>query len=266
MRTTASHPAARIPPLHRWLHAARKQLPLLRTLTLSLYLPLTLLFAALCLQRAVPVTVLLRDANSMAATGLFYQGALSHLGVLLWWAAAVVSAFTYVVLRRAPRQPERVGGSRAFFLYLSVFTAVLTLDDMFMLHEEALPNYVGVPEEAVYLSYGVLALGFVRFLPVIFRTPFLLLALALGFFAFSVLTDYGMLRFLFELPEGAGLVIEDLSKALGIVSWLGYTVHTAHKQVTCHLQVPLETPATVLGRIRPPSAKMSPLKPMEKVS
>jgi hypothetical protein len=256
MREHPFHPTAPIPPLRRWVHRARTQVPLLRRLTLTLYLPLTLLYAALALQNAVPIALLLRDSNSMAESGLFYQGALSSLGVLLWWGAAVVSAFTFVLLGRAPQPSTTLQGSRAFFLYFAVFTGILTLDDLFMLHEEALPNYLGIPEAVVYACYGILAFGFVRFIPFVFRTNFVLLALAFGFFAFSVLTDFGLLRFLFGMSGGASLVIEDLSKLLGIVSWFGYTLSSSMKATTRAFYAPvLESSA---ARPQPPRTERLP--------
>lgn len=248
-------PTARIPPLRRWLHAARKQGLLVRSLILSVYLPITLIYAVLALSSGRLLALLIRDPNSMADTGLFYQGALSHLGVLLWWAASVISAFASVLIGRAPHKGRR--GTRAFFLYLAILTGFLALDDLFMLHEEVFPNYLGIPESVVYAGYGVLALGFTRFLPVIYRTPFALLALGFGFFLFSVLSDFGMLRVLFGLSGGVSLALEDLSKALGIVSWFAYALSAGLQEVRRHLDAPLPEQAVAVREYSVPSVQLT---------
>lgn len=119
------------------------------------------------------------------------------------------------------------GLGKAFLVYIAVFSGLLALDDLFMLHEEVLPVWLGIPELALYAVYGVLAAGFTGFIRLLLETDFLLLGLAFSFFVLSVLTDQGMLRFLFDVRGNAGLVIEDLTKMLGIVCWLVFSLRTA---------------------------------------
>lgn len=134
----------------------------MRATFLTTYLPILVLLALLSFQDTVQLGELIRDPNSVGSFP-FYVGALSNIGVLFWWSAAVVAAFTYVLLRGVKQADQRVKEARAFFLYAALFTALLALDDLFMLHEEAFPVYLGVSEMAVYAVYGLLAGGLLLF-------------------------------------------------------------------------------------------------------
>ncbi len=213
----------------------RRQLPLLGRLSLTVLLPVVALYLLVALQRLVPFGVLLRDANATAYDprfGLpFYRGALSNLGILLWWSAATVYAFTAALLRR---RALGTGPGRTFLVYLAGFTGLLALDDLFMLHEEVLPVRLGVPEAAVYALYGAAAAGLLWFVRELLDTDFLVLGLAFVFFACSVLIDAGVLL-LFGLSGGASLFAEDLAKMLGIVLWLVFALRTAKAVLARHV-------------------------------
>lgn len=184
-------------------------------------------YALAALQPFVPLAVLLRDANATARateTGLpFYRGALSNLGILLWWGAANVYAFAaYLAHPRALGS----GPHRAFLTYMALFTGLLALDDLFMIHEEILPVRLGVPEAGMYALYGALAAGLVWFVHELMTTDFMVLGLAFAFFALSVVFDQGLLR-QFGLPALVSLLAEDLSKMLGIALWFAFALRTA---------------------------------------
>ena len=210
------------------LFRLHQQVPLLRTVILTVFLPVVLIYLVLAVQRLVPVSLLLRDANAEVHDPqggvMFYRGALSNIGILLWWTSASVCAFAAFLFRF--KQPSW-SLSRVFLVYMAVFTGLLALDDLFMFHEEVLPVRLGISELALYAVYGVLAAGFVGFIELLLETDFLLLGLAFGFFAFSVLTDQGMLGSLFDIRGGAELVAEDLAKMLGIICWLIFSLRTA---------------------------------------
>lgn len=219
-------PPARANPLRAILRLDR-QVPLLRTVALTALLPVVVLYLVVAFQRAVPFALLLRDANASAydpALGvMFYRGALSNLGILLWWAAASVYAFSTYLARGTARSLP----IRAFLLYMALFTGLLALDDLFMLHEEVLPIRLGIAEVVLYVIYGALAAGLVAFVNLLLETAFLLLGLAFAFFAVSVFTDQGLALFAINLPPGANLLLEDLTKMLGIVCWLVFAVQTS---------------------------------------
>lgn len=205
--------------------SVERQGAFLLKVTVWVYLPIVLIYGLLGLQDAALTEVLLQDPNMRLAHTLeappgarYYRGALSHLGVLLWWSAAVVGALTYAVLRVGPTSEQRA--TAAFFLCFAGFSALLALDDLFMLHEGVLPHHLGIPEWLVFILYGraalLLGVGFGRF---VLRSDAGLLALALGFFALSILVDEGLLLFLNGVAQGQRTVLEEAAKLLGVVSW-----------------------------------------------
>ena len=119
----------------------------MRRFALTILLPVVMIYVVLDLQRVVPIKLLLRDANAEAHDPtlglLFFQGAFSNVGILLWWTAAIVSAFTYFLLRIVLRTRATTRLSKTFLLYMALFTGVLVLDDLFMLHEEVFPVRLG---------------------------------------------------------------------------------------------------------------------------
>ena len=242
------------------LFRLHQQVPLLRTVILTVFLPVVLIYLVLAVQRFVPVSLLLRDANAEVrdpqGSVMFYRGALSNIGILLWWTSASVCAFAAFLFRF--KQPSWSLG-RVFLVYMTVFTGLLVLDDLFMFHEEVLPVRLGISELALYAVYGVLAAGFVGFIELLLETDFLLLGLAFGFFAFSVLTDQGMLGSLFSIRGGAELIAEDLAKMLGIICWLIFSLRTAVQLLrspeTASAPFPQESAETVVTKVGQPKTQ-----------
>lgn len=206
----------------------RNQAPALRAVGAVLLLPIVVLYVVVALQPFMPFALLLRDANSHlndAAYGTaFFYGALSNLGVLLWWSAACVCAFAAFLLSRHTRSHAL---QRAFLAYLALFTGLLALDDLFMLHEGVLPVLLGVPESVMFVLYGALSVGFVAFWRIILEADFGFLMLAFSFFALSVAADQNMFIVLFNISAGVNLLFEDLAKMLGIVCWLVFALRFA---------------------------------------
>jgi|GEM_PF-2330294 len=136
----------------------------------------------------------------------FYSGAVSNLGILLWAAAAAIAAFAATLLNDAR--------ARRFFLATSGFTAFLMIDDLFMLHEEALPA-LGVPEPAVYAAYlAAAALYGGVFLRDIFAARAALALLAALAMAASIIED--QTKILWPIHN----FVEDGAKLTGIYCWL----------------------------------------------
>src|SRR5689334_24947646 len=80
-------------------------------------------------------------------------GAQSMLGGLAWISAAVVAFVTVAVLRRTGKgRQERTW----FLLGMGVFTLVMGVDDIFLLHDGLGPRYLGIDERPFLLAYGVL--------------------------------------------------------------------------------------------------------------
>lgn len=142
------------------------------------------------------------------------MGAISNLGILLWATTVAVCLFTATVLQKHhPEAPQRT-----FLLCFGLFTSVLMIDDLFMIHEEIAPRYLFVDEVYVLGMYGLLlGGGIVYFGRVILSTPYAYLLTALLFFGGSIVIDL-----VWDVWSEWPVFLEDSAKFLGIVSWLGY--------------------------------------------
>jgi hypothetical protein len=165
-------------------------------------------------QTRVPPQFLVRDPSQTAQYPP-YLGLISYLGVLAWSAAAAIGLFAGAIGRdRALRALLLAGGG---------LSALLGIDDLVTLHEYVFPEYLGIAEDAVLLVYGLLLAAFlIGFAAVILRrTDFLVLGLALGFFAASEMFDQGFLE------QGLNFLLDDGLKLFGIVLWATYLIRTS---------------------------------------
>jgi len=203
---------------------ARTQVGALRSLLLLTYGPALLVLAGAAVAyevRGIPTGYLTRDPAALAQAP-FYIGAISNLGMLGWSAGAAACALAYALLRRDGGPSE----SRRFFLASGLLTAVLLVDDLFLVHDQIAPRYFRVPEEAILAVYAACAAAYLaRFGAAIRGTDFLPLALALGFFAASLAAD------LWLAASPYSHLVEDGCKLIGIASWSAYFTHTALQQL-----------------------------------
>lgn len=199
---------------------------LLRSLLQALlvaWLPVFLLYAVATLLTTTS-TVTMRQLTQDPTTVLdapFYIGIISTIGNVLWVAAATVCLFTPLFLSRWISKPWR-----DFLLFSGLFTILLLFDDVFLLHDDILPNYLNVSGEIYGVTYVLLILFYLlRFRQRILHSNYLLLGIALACFATSAGVDlaYEPLRDLFS-PRLV-LLVEDGAKLLGITTWLAYFVH-----------------------------------------
>ena len=160
--------------------------------------------------RSVPIAFFLRDpVSTLNANPL--TGMLSNLGVLVWCSAAGVCFFTRAIVPR-----ERDNEMRSFLLWSGLLTSVLLLDDLLVFHESLAPSYLGVSEQAVFLSYGIATAWYlVRFRRIVLDREVRVLFAALAFFALSLAID----EFQEEWTSPWRILFEDGFKLLGIVSW-----------------------------------------------
>jgi hypothetical protein len=151
-----------------------------------------------------------------------YAGVVSNLGILLWTAAAAVSAFVWLVLRRTPAPPL----PPAFFLGSALVSTLLLLDDFFLIHERWVPIMLGIEEKLVFAGYGLVVLYYLaRWRHTILRTEFLLLAAAFAGFALSLAVDAIPDVVSYSVPQIH--FFEDGAKFAGVAAWAGYHVRTA---------------------------------------
>ncbi|HYC76702.1 MAG TPA: hypothetical protein VEI02_03640 [Planctomycetota bacterium] len=157
---------------------------------------------------------LTRDPSIVMSGPLSY-GVLSTAGGLLWSAATAVCVLARLHLGRT--------SAGRFFAASAAFTAWLMLDDVFLLHEKALPVYLGVPETAFHVAYPMICLAWLAaFRRRILATRRLTLAVALAFFTASEGMDA-----LLKWDTDAFFLFEDGAKFVGIVAWLAYFVDAA---------------------------------------
>ncbi len=163
----------------------------------------------------VPFAYFTRDPAAAVSGGTApsYAGALSNLGVLVMAAAATVSLHAGWLLYHAKRARNQFW----FIMSSGLFTTWLLLDDLYQIHEEVLPDHVGIPEEVVYALYvGLMTAYLLIFAGAILQTEYVLLLLALGFFALSIVSDF----IPFEFAEHH--LIEDGAKFVGMTLWCAY--------------------------------------------
>lgn len=148
----------------------------------------------------------------------FYIGFFSNIGVLGWWTAAVACLLAALVLRG--RDPA----SQAL-TYGGALSVVLGLDDLLMIHEQVLPNYLGLSEEVAFTCYGLATLWYLWRFNSFHRTvePGLL-STALVLFGISVALDVTHI-----LQGPAGMLVEDGSKFTAICVWAAYHSLVAYR-------------------------------------
>ena len=152
-----------------------------------------------------------------------FTGVVSNIGVLFWSIAATVCLFSYTAFAQN-------GHSRAatnFLLWSGLFTSVLLIDDLFMLHENASSFHVS--EKLMLLTYLLILLLYLsRFRKVIFQKRAILFWNSLVFFGFSVMIDSQI----FHIPfAGIKVFFEDAFKFLGIVSWTVFLIDISFREL-----------------------------------
>lgn len=176
----------------------------------------------------IPIGDMVRDPTAVAGVSI-YVGFLSQFGIFFWAGAATVCLFSAILLPPGPGRYE----TRLFLLMSGLLSLVLGLDDVFLLHEAFFPH-IGIPELVIFACYGFFVLYYLlRFYRTILNTDFLVLGLALVFFALSVLLD--LLDPQFLDPD----FWEDGAKVVGIVSWLAYYLRTGFVAVRQGELVPI---------------------------
>lgn len=200
----------------------RTQMRNLFPILIGLYTPMLIIVLIILLvgfQLSIPMADLTRDPSATTDTSPFL-GALSNIGVLCWCASVAICFFTFALLQKK----AFTGKLLAFLLVGGLISLILLLDDLFLFHEIVFPLYFKIPEKIVFLSYGLMVLGYItRFRKLIFETDFIFLLFAFCFFGLSIIIDILDLR--------VSALFEDGSKLFGIVSWFGYFARTCFQAI-----------------------------------
>lgn len=143
----------------------------------------------------------------------FYIGAFSNLGIMLLSGSSLLCIFTAFHIRGIVYFKDDF----QFLIVSAALTLMLTLDDLFLVHEEVLPKYFNVPENAVILTYiNLFVIYIIVFRRKILSTEFLILGLGFFFIGLAKVSD------IIPLPIKKDTFLEDSIKLFGIVSWLIY--------------------------------------------
>lgn len=138
-----------------------------------------------------------------------YDGAMSMLGIMLWSATSAISVLACLVF--IYRSDQKAAW---FSAHASLVSAVLVLDDAFLLHDAVLPMF-GIPQVVVIGCIGVLILTYLWLQRHFFGAPHRwLLVVCLSGFATSIGIDQVLHR-----SETFWIVAEDGPKFIGIVTW-----------------------------------------------
>ena len=146
-----------------------------------------------------------------------YVGWAAHGTTLIWSIGAVCALLVGVVLRSIPAERER----SSFLLSGGLLTALMVVDDMFLLHDGVYAR-ASIPEELLYAAYGIAAaaIGW-RFRRVILESHPLLLVAAVLAWGGSVASDF------VQETTGRHLhVWEDGSKLVGVMLWSAFFART----------------------------------------
>jgi hypothetical protein len=171
-----------------------------------------------------PVWVLTRDADSAPWRPPFV-GLLSNWDVVLWIAAATICLFSAEIMK----QQKAPDVTHKFLVVSGIFTLVLGLDDLYMLHDRILPRVLHIPEIFFYILYFLALVAYlVYFTPQLFKYENLLFATAIFFFALSRV-------FLIEIPHISRLSTGDILKYFGIAFWLIFFYRTALHEISARL-------------------------------
>lgn len=182
----------------------------------------------------IPPDYLTKDPVALLH-GKFYTGALSNFTILCWTAAATLCMFGYLALYKfAPR-----AGLKPLLFHFALVTLLLLLDDLYLWHEVMFPDYMGVNERLVYLSYLLyIAFILVRFRNVIFQTEYVVLACAFFFLGASMTVDVCSHKLIHTLhmPAQWETLLEDALKSIGVFTWMVYFIRVAFADVLLQVQ------------------------------
>ncbi len=201
--------------------------PTLLKLLLILYIPVGMILLSVfvvSVQYDIPVSNFTRDPADLTRSSPFL-GIISNLSVLFWCSTAAICFFSFYVNKH-----KNFSYMAFFFLMSGLITSLLLCDDLFLLHERIFPQYFNWRQRYIYLSYAsIVFIYLLMFREIIFKTNFIVLALAFCFFFLSIGVDCMVAKMGDFLPFYH--LYEDGFKLLGIVSWLGYFAETSFHAV-----------------------------------
>lgn len=184
----------------------------------------TLLVGGLFVLAGVRTTTLLDDPSAVLE-GSPFAGALSVLGAACW-----IVAGTSALLAAAATRSRRDGEMRLLRI-VGVASALLWVDDQYMLHDSLVPRIAGDSELwlTVPIALAALAVAARMWRTVLDHPDGVLLLLAVAFLGGSLLLDFGG-------SEVSGRhAVEDLAKLAGLGFWAQFSVRAASRRLRTSL-------------------------------
>lgn len=170
----------------------------------------------------VPLEYLFREPYSIGHIPL-YVGLISNIGALLWCCTIGICLFAYLIARKH----ARCAAAGNMLLFPAVFSAVLLLDDVLMIHERLIGPLLPNGQMVTYLVYGFAAGYFMyRYRTALLGSNLGVLLLSIGLLGASAGMD--VLKEVFSIsvvPARHHLLVEDGLKLIGIATWLYYFSH-----------------------------------------
>ena len=140
-----------------------------------------------------------------------YIGALSNLGNLLWAMTTIICLFGAIIVK----QHRTSSFTYHFFLASGIFSFILGMDDLFLLHDHVLPHLLHIPEGVFYFLYLItIIVILIYFLPLILKYEYLLLGTSVVLFGLS------RCILIFPLSFDPLKITADLLKHSGTIFWL----------------------------------------------
>jgi len=166
----------------------------------------------------LPLGWFTKDPSAITGTPP-YLGILSTLGILGWTIGTSIALFAATI-------SYTVTPLRSLLIGFGLFTALLGIDDAFLLHEEVAPQLLFLPEEILFAGYaGAVLVLLALHRDAIRSTRWELFIAATFFFAVSVGID------VFNEKGEYLAFCEDVAKFTGITSWTGWLVHTSFQTI-----------------------------------
>lgn len=151
-----------------------------------------------------------------------YIGLLSNWVALLWMATATICLFTTLVLRNNNVPFQKYN----FLLVSGILSFVLTIDDLFALHDRVFPSVFHIPEPFLYLMYIITLITYViYFRRKILQYDYLLLVAA--FFLIGVSREI-FIRIPYFLES---MTANDMLKYFGVIFWLAFFYSASSQEI-----------------------------------